>query len=552
MITETLKVIPLGGLGEIGKNMMVFEYGDDIIVIDCGVLFPEEGMPGVDLVLPDIRYLIENQRKIRAILITHGHEDHIGAIPYVLSQINVPVFAPRLAHGLISVKLKEHNLDNQIELNQIEPGVTYEFGSFGIEFFRVCHSIPDAMGIAIDTPIGKVIHTGDFKIDHTPVDGKPTDLASLARMGADGVMLLLSDSTYAEMQGYTPSEQVVKDAIFRAIGEAPGRVLVASFASLISRIQHVIEAAVDHDRKIAFVGRSMVNNVAMAQEMGYISAPIGTILPLAEAIKLPAERLVIMTTGSQGEPTSALVRIANGTHRDISVEADDTVIISATPIPGNERVVSRTINNLIRKGANVLYDKIALVHVHGHSSQEELKLVLNLVKPRYFVPIHGEYKGLVAHANLAAKTGVAQENIFVMEDGDVLELNGSEGWRAGQVPAGQVFLDGNATIDMDSLLLKERRALSKAGIVLVISVIEGANDRRMGEVEIVGTGFVDSDRLGFISSKVGPMLSESWDRGDFLMSDLVKTNKKIKRIVSDILYKETGKRPMIVPVILQV
>ena len=552
MINKTLKVIPLGGLGEIGKNMMVFEYGDDIVVIDCGVLFPEEDMPGVDLVLPDIRYLIENQEKIRAILITHGHEDHTGALPYVLSQINVPVFAPRLAHGLISVKLKEHNLDKQTELNQIEPGVNYKFGSFGIEFFRVCHSIPDAMGIVIDTPIGKVIHTGDFKIDHTPVDGKPTDLALLARLGSDGVMLLLSDSTYAEVRGYTPSEQVVKEAIFRAIGEAKGRVLVASFASLISRIQHVIEAAAYHDRKITFVGRSMVNNVAMAQEMGYISAPPGTIVPLQEAIKLSSGRLVMMTTGSQGEPTSALVRIANGTHRDISVAIDDTVIISATPIPGNERLVSRTINNLIRKGANVLYDKVALVHVHGHSSQEELKLVLNLVKPRYFVPIHGEYKGLVAHANLAEKTGVDQENIFVLEDGDVLELNGSEGWIAGQVQAGQVFLDGNTTIEMESSTLRERRALSKAGIVLVISMIDGLNHKLMGEVEIVGTGFVDSDRLGFISSKVSPMLSESWDRGDFLVSDLVKTNKQIKRIVSDILYKETGKRPMIVPVILQV
>ena len=552
MITKTLKVIPLGGLGEIGKNMMVFEYGDDIVIIDCGVLFPGEDMPGVDLVLPDIRYLIENQKKIRAILITHGHEDHTGAIPYVLSQINVPIFAPRLAHGLISVKLKEHSLDKQTELNQIEPGVNYNFGSFGIEFFRVCHSIPDAMGIVIDTPIGKVIHTGDFKIDHTPVDGKPTDLALLARLGSDGVVLLLSDSTYAEIQGYTPSEQVVKEAIFRAIGEAQGRVLIASFASLISRIQHVIEAAVYHDRKITFVGRSMVNNVAMAQEMGYISAPPGTIVPLQEAIKLPSEQLVMMTTGSQGEPTSALVRISNGTHRDISVEIDDTVIISATPIPGNERLVSRTINNLIRKGANVLYDKIALVHVHGHSSQEELKLVLNLVKPRYFVPIHGEYKGLVAHANLAENTGVDQENIFVLEDGDVLELNGAEAWIAGQVQAGQVFLDGNTTIDMESSTLRERRALSKAGIVLVISMIDGIKDRLTGEVEIVGTGFVDSDRLGFVSRKVGPMLSESWDRGDFLVSDLVKTNKKIKRIVSDILYKETGKRPMIVPVILRV
>ena len=388
--------------------MMALEYGEDIIVVDCGVQFPEADMLGVDLVVPDISYLEERAEHVRAILITHGHEDHIGALPFVLPRLKVPVYAPRLAHGLIAVKLHEHQATRGSTLEIIEPGKSYRFGqNFQVTWFRVCHSIPDAMGLAIETPLGLVIHTGDFKIDHTPVDGQTIDLAFLARSGSQGVLLMLSDSTYAEVPGYTPSEQVVGGALDRAVAEAPGRVMVATFASLISRIQQVIDAADRQERKVSVVGRSMVDNIKMAAEMGYLDLPSGILIPISEMRKLPPQKVVLLTTGSQGEPTSALVRIANKDHREVRVMEGDTIVISASPIPGNELLVDRTIDNLLRQGAKVLYHRIALVHVHGHAAQEELKLVLSLVRPRYFVPVHGEYRHLVAHAQLAWDLGLA-------------------------------------------------------------------------------------------------------------------------------------------------
>ena len=467
-----LRVIPLGGLGEIGKNMMALEYDRDIIVIDCGVLFPEEDMPGVDLVIPDVSYLVEHKDRIRAILITHGHEDHTGALPYVLPQLQVPVYAPRLAHGLISVKLKEHRALREAALKIVEPGKPIKLGKFKVEFFRVCHSIPDAMGLAIETPVGNVVHTGDFKIDYTPVDGKPTDLVQMAGYGAKGVLLLLSDSTYAETPGYTPSEQVVGDALNRAIGDAPGRVLVATFASLISRIQQVIDAAANHNRKVGIVGRSMVENVKMSIQMGYLSDPLGVLLPLGETRQLALENVVLVTTGSQGEPTSALVRIANKDHRDIQVTPGDTVIISATAIPGNETVITRTIDNLFRQGARVLYDRVAMVHVHGHAAQEELKMMLSLTKPRNFVPIHGEYHHLVAHAALARSMGVPESGTFVLEDGDVLELTADGGGVVDTVPAGHVYLDGRRVMGAKSTVLGDRRALSRDGVLVVVLALD--------------------------------------------------------------------------------
>ena len=464
-----IRVIPLGGLGEIGKNMMAVECGDDIIVVDCGVQFPDEDMLGVDLIIPDITYLMERADRVRAILITHGHEDHIGALPFILPQLKVPVYAPGLAHGLISVKLKERRATRGATLEAIEPGVRYQFGeNFTVTWFRVCHSIPDAMGIAIETPLGMLIHTGDFKIDHTPVDGRTIDLAALARHGAQGVLLLLSDSTYAEVPGYTASERVVGEALDRAIGDASGRVMVATFASLISRVQQVVDAAERHGRKVAIVGRSMVDNVNVAEEMGYLTLPPGLLLTLSEIRPLPPEQVVLLTTGSQGEPTSALVRIANQDHRDVSIISGDTVIISATPIPGNELPVSRTIDNLLRQGANVLYDRVALVHVHGHASQEELKMVLSLVRPRYFVPVHGEYRHLMAHARLAWDLGTAESGIFVMEDGDVLELSQDSAQVVERVSAGPIFIDGLSTRDSQSQVLGQRRALSKDGVVVVV------------------------------------------------------------------------------------
>ena len=545
-------MIPLGGLGEIGKNMMALEYGDDIIVIDCGVLFPEEDMPGVDLVLPDISYLLEQSHKVRAILITHGHEDHTGALPYVLPRLRVPVFAPRLAHGLISVKLKERRVHREADLRMVESGEPIALGQFNVEFFRVCHSIPDAMGIAIRTPAGLVVHTGDFKIDHTPVDGKTTDLAALARYGAEGVLLLLSDSTYAELEGYTPSERVVGEALDQIIGEAEGRVLVATFASLISRVQQIVDAAVRHDRKVAVVGRSMVDNVAMATEMGYITAPPGTVVPLQQAMRLPGDRVVLVTTGSQGEPTSALVRIANKAHRQIEIEPDDTVIISATPVPGNEKVVSRTINNLSRQGARVLYDRVALVHVHGHSSREELKLMLNLTKPRFFVPVHGEYRHLVAHAGLALDAGVEEANVVVLEDGDVLELSASGGRIVDRVSAGHIYVDGLSTRGIESLVLRDRRLLSRDGIVVIVLSFDKISGAPISEPAVVSSGFVEHHEAEDLFRKVGSAIFDAMNHCRRHPSDWSYVSAKVKEIASEFLYKETGQRPMIVPVTLEV
>ena len=548
-----LKVIPLGGLGEIGKNMMALEYDKDIIVIDCGVLFPEEDMPGVDLVIPDISYLIEHQAQVRAILITHGHEDHTGALPYVLPRLNVPVYAPRLAHGLISVKLKERRILRESSLEMVEPGKPIRLGKFRVEFFPVCHSIPDAMGLAIETPVGLVVHSGDFKIDHTPVDGKATDLAQLASYGSRGVLLLLSDSTYAELPGYTPSEQVVGEALDRVIGDAPGRVLVATFASLISRIQQVIDAAAMHNRKVGIVGRSMVDNVKMSLDMGYLSAPAGVLLSLGETRHLSPDEVVLITTGSQGEPTSALVRIANRDHRDIQIMPGDTVVISATPIPGNETLVSRTIDNLFRQGARVLYDRVALVHVHGHASQEELKTMLNLTKPRFFVPVHGEYRHLLAHASLANLMGVPDSGTFVLEDGDVLELTEDSGRVTDNVPAGHVYIDGHNVMGAKSPVLRDRRALSRDGVVVVVVALDKTTGTPARPPEVFSRGFIDQhEEMSEVFQKVSASVMESLEHGPSLPIDWSFTVDLVKDTASKLLLKETSRSPTIMPVVLEV
>ena len=552
MAKDPLRVIPLGGLGEIGKNMMALEYDRDIIVIDCGVLFPEADLPGVDLVIPDITYLLERRDQVKAILITHGHEDHTGALPYVLPGLQVPVYAPRLAHGLISVKLKEHRGLREARLEIVEPGNPIKLGRFRVEFFRVCHSIPDAMGLAIETPVGTVIHSGDFKIDHTPVDGKTTDLVRLATYGSNGVLLLFSDSTYAELPGYTPSEQVVGEALDKAIGEAPGRVLVATFASLISRIQQVIDAAAKHDRKVSIVGRSMVDNVKMSIDMGYLTAPAGILLPLGETRQLSSDKVVLITTGSQGEPTSALVRIANRDHRDIQVIPGDTVIISATAIPGNETVVSKTIDNLFRQGARVLYDKIALVHVHGHGSQEELKTMISLTKPRYFVPVHGEYHHLVAHAALAKSMGIPESRVFVMEDGDILELNEDGGQVVGSIPTEHVYLDGHRIIGAKSPVLRDRRALSRDGVVVVVLSLDKATGMAAQPPEIISKGFLDQEDRSEIFQKVSASVVQSLDHTPSLPADRDQTNGLVRDTVGKLLLKETGRCPVIMTIVLEV
>ena len=552
-MTSQLRIIPLGGLGEIGKNMMALEYEDDIIIVDCGVQFPEEGMFGVDLIIPDISYLMERIDKVRAILITHGHEDHIGALPFILPKLKVPVYAPRLAHGLITAKLKERREARGSVVNPIDPGVIHRIGeSFEVSWFRVCHSIPDAMGIAIGTPVGTVIHTGDFKIDHTPVDGRIFDLPSLAHYGDDGVLLLFSDSTYAEVPGYTTSERVVGEALDRAIGEAEGRVLVATFASLVSRVQQVVDAAAKYGRKVSLVGRSMVDTVAVATELGYLTAPPGVLAPLAETRKLPPEQVVLMTTGSQGEPTSALVRIAKGEHRDVNIMAGDTVIISATPIPGNELAVSHTINNLLRQGAKVLYDRIATVHVHGHASQEELKLVLRLVRPRYFVPVHGEYRHLTAHAQLAWDLDVAKGGIFVMEDGDVLELSESGAEMKESISAGPIYVDGLTTRDNQSPVLSQRRTLSKDGVVVVVVTKDKKNGNLLGEPVAMASGFLDESETGSLFEELSVAVAQALAKVDIQHAEISDLKAKVRETARSFIAGSARRSPMIIPVVLEV
>ncbi len=555
-MTSSLRIIPLGGLGEIGKNMMALEYEDDIVIVDCGVQFPEEGMFGVDLIIPDISYLLERLDKVRAILITHGHEDHIGALPFILPQLKCPVYAPRLAHGLITAKLKERRVARDLVVTPIDPGIVHQIGdSFEVSWFRVCHSIPDAMGIAIGTPLGTVIHTGDFKIDHTPVDGRIFDLPSLSHYGDDGVLLLCSDSTYAEVPGYTTSEKVVGEALDRAIGEADGRVLVATFASLVSRVQQVVDAAVKHGRKVSVVGRSMVDTIKVATELGYLKIPEGILVPLSVTRKLPAEEVVLMTTGSQGEPTSALVRIAKQEHRDVNIMTGDTVIISATPIPGNELPVSHTIDRLLRQGAKVLYDRIATVHVHGHASQEELKLVLRLVRPKYFLPVHGEFRHLTAHAQLAWDLDVAKDGIFVMVDGDVLELTEDGSRMDERISAGPIYIDGLTARDDKSAVFSERRSLSKDGVVVVVVTTSKDSGEIVGEPVAVSSGFLDESETGNLfeelSFAVAKDLSNSGTRhkkngenGEF--------KAKVKETARGFIASSVRRSPMIVPVVLEV
>ena len=536
--------------------MMALEYEDDIVIVDCGVQFPEEGMFGVDLIIPDISYLLERLDKVRAILITHGHEDHIGALPFILPQLKCPVYAPRLAHGLITAKLKERRVARDLVVTPIDPAIVHQIGdSFEVSWFRVCHSIPDAMGIAIGTPLGTVIHTGDFKIDHTPVDGRIFDLPSLSHYGDDGVLLLCSDSTYAEVPGYTTSEKVVGEALDRAIGEADGRVLVATFASLVSRVQQVVDAAEKHGRKVSVVGRSMVDTIKVATELGYLKIPEGILVPLSVTRNLQAEEVVLMTTGSQGEPTSALVRIAKQEHRDVNIMAGDTVIISATPIPGNELPVSHTIDRLLRQGAKVLYDRIATVHVHGHASQEELKLVLRLVRPKYFLPVHGEFRHLTAHAQLAWDLDVAKDGIFVMVDGDVLELTEDGSRMDERISAGPIYIDGLTARDDKSAVFSERRSLSNDGVVVVVVTTSKDSGEIVGEPVAVSSGFLDESETGNLfeelSFAVAKDLSNSGTRhkkngenGEF--------KAKIKETARGFIASSVRRSPMIVPVVLEV
>ncbi|MFH1002968.1 MAG: ribonuclease J [Chloroflexota bacterium] len=552
MAKPRLRIIPIGGLSEIGKNMMAMEYGDDIIVIDAGLMFPEEGMLGIDLVIPDISYLLENKARVRGIVITHGHEDHIGALPYVLPQLEAPVYATRLTHGLISVKLKERRAHTGAELTVVAPGESITLGQFRVEFFPVCHSMPDSVGLIIHTPLGIVVHSGDFKLDYTPVSGKPTDLSRLAQLGASGVLLLLSDSTYAELPGYTPSEQVVGETLKHIMADAPGRVIVATFSSLVSRIQQVIDAAAKHQRRVFVVGRSMTDTVNMALELGYLHAPEGILGRLDELRGMARDKIVLVTTGSQGEPTSALVRMANKDHRQVHILRGDTVIISASPIPGNEALINRTVDSLFKQGAAVLYDKVAKVHVHGHGSQEELKLLMNLVKPHYFVPVHGEYRHLSLHAQLAQSVGIPPEDIFVLEDGDVLEVSSQTARVTGKITTGNVYVDGLSVGDIDSLVLRNRRMLSRDGIVVVVIAVNDQTGHVVGRPDIVSRGFVDTRESKDMIEAGRDLVAHAVDHSGSHPADWSFVQGKVRDVLNKYFYEQTRRRPMILPVMVKV
>jgi ribonuclease J len=550
MAKDKLRIVPLGGLGEIGKNMMVMELPNDMIIIDAGLMFPKEEMLGVDLVIPDISYVRERKKKLRAIIITHGHEDHTGALPYVLRDLRAPIYCTRLTRGLISVKLKEHKLLKQADLRTVSPGDKIRLGAFQVEFVRVTHTIPDSCGLAIRTPIGTVIHSGDFKLDHTPVMGEPTDLPRWAELGNQGVLLLLSDSTYAESTGYTPSEQVVGESLDRIMATAPGRIIVATFASLISRVQQVIDAAYRNGRRVFITGRSMVDNVQMALELGYLSAPKNVLTPIDQLSRMRPQKVAIITTGSQGEPTSALVRMASRNHRHIQIAPGDTVVMSASPIPGNEMLINRTIDNLCRLGAQVLYTRIADVHVRGHAAQEELKMLLSLVNPRYFVPIHGEYRHLMTHARLAQAMGIPEDNAFILEDGDILELDGKGGKVVDRVAADHVYVDGLA-VGVNQVVLRDRRRLASDGIIAVILTVDKHSGRLVGQPDVVAKGFMDTDEADEILDKARKQVTRSLKGADH-HSESAEVNARVRDALAQYLYQETRTRPMILPLIVEV
>ncbi|HEX7735922.1 MAG TPA: ribonuclease J [Ktedonobacteraceae bacterium] len=553
MTTEKIRLIPLGGLGEVGKNMMVMEYGSDIIIIDAGSMFPDEEMFGVDLVIPDTSYLNDKKQNVGGIFISHGHEDHIGSLPYLLPALDFPpIYSTRLTQGLISVKLKEHRQLDKVSLNVVAPGDRVKMGECEVEIVRINHSIPDAAALAIHTPLGTVVHTGDYKFDHTPVNGAPADFGTLARLGNEGVLVAMGDSTRIESPGYTPSERVINDSFDKLFANAPGRIILATFASLLSRVQQVIDTAERYERRVALVGRSMINNVQMAMELGYLNVPPGILIRAEDIKQFQPEQVAIICTGSQGEPTSALTRIANQDHRLIRIQPGDTVILSATPVPGNERMVNRTINNLFRQGAEVFYQAIANVHVSGHAAQEEQKLMLSLLRPKFFLPVHGEYRQLVLHAKLAYSLGIPADHILVAEDGDVIELTPDEFRVVEHTACGNVFVDGLGVGDIGQIVLRDRQVLAQDGILMVVLTVDKETGQPLAGPDIVSRGFVymrDSEEL--LASARDRVL-DSFSSLNGHASDWSFVKDKIRHTLSEFLYEQTHRRPMILPVVMEV
>lgn len=550
---EKLYIIPLGGLGEIGKNMTAFRYGNDIILVDAGLAFPEDDMLGVDLVIPDITYLIENKDKVKAIFLTHGHEDHIGALPYVMKELdNVPVYGTALTLGILQGRLKENGVSDK-NLKTIKPGNVIRHGAFKLEFIRVNHSIPDAVAMAIHTPVGIIVHTGDFKFDQTPVDGQVTEFSRFAELGDRGVLLLLADSTNAERPGYTPSEKVVGQTLDEQFRNAKHRIIVATFSSNVHRIQQVVDNAVKYKRKVAVIGRSMLNVVSISVEMGYLKIPEGTLIDIDEIKNFKPFQVVIITTGSQGEPMSALTRIAMSDHRKVEIIPGDTVIISATPIPGNEKGVARTIDSLYKQGADVIYEKALGVHVSGHASQEEMKLMQNLVRPKFFMPVHGEYRHLMKHKQLAISLGMPKENIVIAENGSVVELTPNSIGINGKVPAGKVLVDGLGVGDVGHIVLRDRRQLSQDGILIVVVTIDRHDYSIVAGPDIVSRGFVyvreSEDLIDTAKERVVAALDKCRDNN---VTEWSALKSAVRDALGRYLFEKTRRRPMIMPLIMEV
>ncbi|SCJ61880.1 Ribonuclease J 1 [uncultured Clostridium sp.] len=547
-----LKVIPLGGMGEIGKNITAIEYNDDIIIIDCGLAFPDEEMYGVDLIIPDISYLINNKDKVRGLVLTHGHEDHIGAIPYILKQLQMPIYGTKLTIGLVKTKLEEHKLLNETKAESVEIGDILELGSFKVEFIRATHSIADSCSLAIYTPLGTILHTGDFKIDYTPIDGKLMDLQRISTIGREGVLLLMADSTNVERTGHSSSESTIGNTLKRIFSTAKGRVVVATFASNIHRMQQVVDASMIYGRKVVFNGRSMENVSKVARELGYLHVPDTEIIDVDEIGSYPNDKVTILTTGSQGEPMASLARIAFSNHRKISIEPNDTFIISASPIPGNDKLISKVINQLFKRGANVVYEDLEDVHVSGHAYQEELKLIHSLVKPKYFVPVHGEFRHLKHHADLAEKLGTPKENIFTLDTGEVLEISSDECKKDGKVKAGSIFVDGLGVGDVGNIVLRDRRHLAQDGMLTIVVAIERESLSILSGPDIITRGFVYVKESEALIKEVKDIASEELDK--CLKKGIVEwylLKSAVKKAVENYIYEKTKRRPTIIPIIME-
>jgi ribonuclease J len=548
-----LRVIPLGGLGAIGKNMTVLEYDGALLVVDTGLMFPDDDMLGIDLVLPDFSYVVENRDHVLGIVVTHGHEDHVGALPYLLKQMDVPVYGTRLTLGLVNSKLGEHGLQGKVKLNEVSPEKDLTLGPFRIEFLEVSHSIPDGVGLGIHTPAGIVVHTGDFKLDQTPIDSRPTAMQRFAELGRKGVLLLLSDSTGADTPGFTAPERSVGQKLDSIFALAPGRIIVASFASHIHRIQQVMDTAARHGRSLAIIGRSMVKNVNIASNLGYLKVPDGLLVRPHDIGMLPPDRVAVLSTGSQGEPLSALARMAGHDHPSVEVRKGDTVIISARPVPGNETSVNRTIDRLFAAGARVIYESSAGVHVSGHAASEELKVMLNLVHPKYFMPVHGEHRHLYFHAELARAVGIPDERIFVMENGDILELGPDKAEVKGRVQAGMILVDGFAMGDFRDLVLRDRQHLASDGLVMVVVARSAEDGRIVGEPEIVFRGIAHADDPEELSKSAKRVVLELLESPEMRqVTDLGLVRSRVHDVLQKFLRKEAARLPMILPVIVEV